>query len=71
MEFPLSPRCLTDLAVFARDNAPMKTVAVIFVLALITIAGEIYSDAVLTSSLISLAAPDPAAVAVSHAAKHG
>jgi hypothetical protein len=48
----------------------MKTVAVIFVLALITIAGEIYSDAVLTSSLISPVAPDPAAVAVSHAAKH-
>jgi hypothetical protein len=59
MEFPLSPRCLTDLAVFAR------------VLALITIAGEIYSDAVLTSSLISPAAPDTASVAVSHAAKHG
>jgi hypothetical protein len=49
----------------------MKTVAVIFVLALITIAGEIYSDAVLTSSLISPAAPDPAAVAISHAAMHG
>jgi hypothetical protein len=49
----------------------MKTVAVIFVLALITIAGEIYSDAVLTSSLISPVAPDPAAVAISHAAKHG
>jgi len=42
----------------------MKTVAVIFVLALITIAGEIYSDALLTSSLISPAAPDPTAIAV-------
>jgi hypothetical protein len=49
----------------------MKTVAVIFVLALITIAGEIYSDALLTSSLISPAAADPAAIAVAHAAKHG
>jgi hypothetical protein len=49
----------------------MKTVAVIFVLALITIAGEIYSDAVLTSSPISPSAPDHAAVAISHAAKHG
>jgi hypothetical protein len=49
----------------------MKTVAVIFVLALITIAGEIYSDAVLTSSLVSPAAPDPAALAVSRATKHG
>ena len=42
----------------------MKTVAVIFMLALITIAGEIYSDALLTSSLISPAAPDPTAIAV-------
>jgi hypothetical protein len=49
----------------------MKTVAVIFMLALITIAGEIYSDALLTSSLISPAAPDPTAIAVAHAAKHG
>ena len=49
----------------------MKTVAVIFMLALITIAGEIYSDALLTSSLIPPAAPDPAAIAVAHAAKHG
>jgi hypothetical protein len=49
----------------------MKTVAVIFVLALITIVGEIYSDAVLTSSLISPAAPDAAAVAVGHATKRG
>jgi hypothetical protein len=49
----------------------MKTVAVIFVLALITIAGELYLDALLTSGLITPAAPDPAAVAVAHAAKHG
>jgi hypothetical protein len=49
----------------------MKTVAVIFVLALITIAGELYSGALLTSGLISPAAPDPAALAIAHAAKHG
>jgi hypothetical protein len=49
----------------------MKTVAVIFVLALITIAGELYSDALLTSVLISPAGPDPAALAVAHAAKRG
>jgi hypothetical protein len=70
MTIPVLPRCLTHLALFARDNASMKTVAVIFVLALITIAGEIYSDTVLTSSLVSPAAPDPA-VAITHAAKHG
>jgi hypothetical protein len=49
----------------------MKTVAVIFVLALITIAGEIYSDAVLTSGQVLPGAPDPAAVAVAHGVKHG
>jgi hypothetical protein len=37
----------------------MKTVAVIFVSALITIAGEIYPDAVLTSCLVSPAALIP------------
>ena len=71
MIIPLLPRCLAHLALFARDNAAMKTVAVIFVLALITIAGEIYSDTVLTSSLVSPAAPDSATVAIAHAAKHG
>ena len=71
MIIPVLPRCLTHLALFARDNASMKTVAVIFVLVLITIASEIYSDTVLTSSLVSPAAPDPAAVAITHAAKHG
>jgi hypothetical protein len=39
----------------------MRTIAVIFVLALITIAGGIYSDAVLTSEQVGPAtAPDPA-----------
>jgi hypothetical protein len=45
----------------------MRTIWVIFVLAVITVAGEIYADAVMTSSLISPAAPDPATVAVGHA----
>jgi hypothetical protein len=50
----------------------MKTLAVIFVLALITIAFEIYSDAALTSAEVShTAAPDPAMVAVAHALKRG
>ena len=49
----------------------MKTVAVIFLLALIAIAGEIYSDAVLTSGQVLPDAPDPAAVAVAHGAKPG
>jgi hypothetical protein len=45
----------------------MRTIAVIFVLAVITVAGEIYADAVMTRSLISPVAPDPATVAVGHA----
>ena len=50
----------------------MRTMAVIFVLALITIAFEIYSDAALTSAEVShTAAPDPATVAVAHAVKSG
>jgi hypothetical protein len=49
----------------------MRTVLVIFILALITVAGEIYSDAVLTTGQISPAAPDPATVAVGRAVKPG
>jgi hypothetical protein len=50
----------------------MRTVAVIFALALITIAFEIYSDAALMSAEVShTAAPDPATVAVAHALKRG
>jgi ABC-type xylose transport system permease subunit len=50
----------------------MRTVAVIFALAVITIAFEIYSDAALTSAEIAnTAAPDPATAAMSHGLKHG
>jgi hypothetical protein len=42
----------------------MRTIAVIFVLALIAIAGEFYSDRLLTSGKIAQAAPDPVSVAV-------
>jgi hypothetical protein len=63
---------LADFASIARDNFTMRTLTVIFVLALITIAFEIYSDAVLTSAEVShTAAPDPATVAVAHAVKRG
>jgi hypothetical protein len=47
----------------------MRTVAVIFALALITIAFEIYSDAVLPRSEFSRPAPDPATMAVANALK--
>jgi hypothetical protein len=60
------------LAAFTPDNPAMKTLIVIFVLALVTIGGEIYSDFVLTAGQVAPAAgPDPAAVAVGHAAKQG
>jgi hypothetical protein len=64
-----SPRCLTDLASIARDFATMRTLAVIFVLALIAIAGGICSDAVLMSGTAPHADPDPVALAVAHAVK--
>jgi hypothetical protein len=67
LSFCFLPKCLADLAAIARDNLTMKTLAVIFVLALITIAFEIYSDAALTSAEVSRPAPDPATTAVAHA----
>jgi hypothetical protein len=50
----------------------MRTLAVIFVLALITIAFEIYSDAALTTAEVShTSAPDPVTTAVDHALRRG
>jgi hypothetical protein len=48
----------------------MKTMTVIFVLALITIAFEIYSDAA-SADVSHASAPDPVTAAVAHALKHG
>jgi len=49
----------------------MRPLAVIFALALITIAFQIYSDAALTNAEIShTAAPDPATAAIAHGLKH-
>jgi hypothetical protein len=51
--------------------AAMKTVAAIFVLALITIAFGAYSDYALTRGQISqTSTPDPATLAVATALKH-
>jgi hypothetical protein len=70
--FCFSPKCLADLASIAGDNSAMKTITIIFVLALITIAFEVYSDAALTSTEVSHAAvPDPATKAVANALKRG
>jgi hypothetical protein len=49
----------------------MKTLTVIFILALISIAFEVYSDAALTSAEIPHGDPDPVSVAVVHGLKRG
>jgi hypothetical protein len=49
----------------------MRTLIVVFVLALISIAFEVYSDAAMTSAEISRAAPDPATTAIVHGLKRG
>jgi hypothetical protein len=50
----------------------MRTFIVVFVLALITIAFEVYSDVALTSgSIAPQTAPDPATIAVAHGLKRG
>jgi hypothetical protein len=52
--------------------ATMRTMTVIFVLALIAVAFEIYSDAALTSSEVShTSRPDPVTTAVGHALRRG
>ena len=51
-------------------SATMRTVIVIFILALLAIAGEIYSDALLRSGEVSHAAPDPVTMAVAHGVRH-
>jgi hypothetical protein len=49
----------------------MRTLAAVFVLALITIAFEVYSDALLVSEDIShISAPDAATAAIAHGLKH-
>jgi hypothetical protein len=71
-DYRFSPKCLADFASIARDNPAMRTLAVVFVLALITIAFQIYSDAALTSAEVShTSAPDPVTTAVGHALRRG
>jgi hypothetical protein len=49
----------------------MKTFIVVFVLALLTIAFEVYSDAALMSAEVVHAAPDAVSVAIGHGSKGG
>jgi hypothetical protein len=48
----------------------MRTLTVIFVIALLTVAGEIYSDTLLRSGEVARATPDPVSIAVAHGIKH-
>jgi hypothetical protein len=59
------------LPYLAPTNRTMRTFVGILVLALITIAFEVYSDARLTSAEIPHAAPDPASVAIAHGPNKG
>jgi hypothetical protein len=50
----------------------MRSVLLVFVLALITIAFEVYSDATLKSAEVShTATPDPVIAAIAHGLKRG
>jgi hypothetical protein len=49
----------------------MRTMVVVFILALISIGFEVYSDAALTSAEIPHGAPDPVTIAVTHGLKRG
>jgi uncharacterized YccA/Bax inhibitor family protein len=49
----------------------MRTLVIVFVLALISIAFEVYSDAAMTSAEIRHGAPDPVTVAIVHGLKRG
>jgi hypothetical protein len=49
----------------------MRTLVIVFILALISIGFEIYSDAALTSAEISHGAPDPVSAAIGHGLKRG
>jgi hypothetical protein len=68
----LSPASLADPALFlAATRGAMRTLVIVFVLALISIAFEVYSDAAMTSAEIRHGAPDPVTVAIVHGLKRG
>jgi hypothetical protein len=55
----------------ARQTGTMRTIFVVVMLALLTIAFEIYSEAALMGGAAPHAGPDPAALAIAHGLKHG
>jgi hypothetical protein len=56
---------------FAARSRTMRTLVVVFVLALISIAFEVYSDAALTSGETPHSDPDPVTLAIVHGLKRG
>ena len=54
-----------------RQTGTMRTIFVVVMLALLTIAFEIYSEAALMGSAALHAKPDPAALAIAHGLKRG
>jgi hypothetical protein len=52
-------------------NGTMRTIIVVVVLALVTIAFGIYSEAVLMGRAAPHAGPDPATLAIAHGLKRG
>ena len=56
---------------FNATSGTIRTLVVVFVLALISIVFEVYSDAVLTSAEIRHEAPDPVTMAIVHGLKRG
>ena len=56
---------------FNATSGTMRSLFVVFVLALISIVFEVYSDAVLTSAEIRHEAPDPVTMAIVHGLKRG
>jgi len=52
-------------------NGAMRTIVVVAVLALVTIAFGIYSEAVLMNGGASHAGPDPTTLAIAHGLKRG
>ena len=69
MRLPFFAGLLTDSAYSAATDGTMRTVVVIFVLALITIAFEVYSDAAGLTSVAHTARPDPVTLAIAHGLK--
>jgi hypothetical protein len=69
IKLPLFAAMFDRFSLYRAGLCAMRTLAVIFALALIAIAGGFYSDAVLMSGRAPHADPDPVTLAVARVAK--